>query len=173
MSTASKVTRYALIGAGARSFMFSEALLKTYKRTSSLVAIADVNQQRMDFHNQEYARKYGAKAVPTWLAKDFDRMIDQEKPHVIIVATIDRVHHDYIIRAMERGCDVITEKPMTTDIAKCQAILDAVERTGRRLRVTFNYRYSARRHWRGKIGPLRMAARYPARSGLLSPLASR
>ena len=59
MSTRSKVTRYALVGAGARSFMFSEALLKIYKRTSSLVAICDVNQQRMDFHNEEYARKYG------------------------------------------------------------------------------------------------------------------
>jgi hypothetical protein len=44
MSTSSKVTRYALVGAGARSFMFSEALLKTYRRTSSLVAICDVNQ---------------------------------------------------------------------------------------------------------------------------------
>ena len=58
MSASSKVTRYALVGAGARSFMFSEALLKTYRRTSSLVAICDVNQQRMDFHNQLYVQKY-------------------------------------------------------------------------------------------------------------------
>ena len=75
MSTSSKVTRYALVGAGARSFMFSEALLKNYRRTSSLVAICDVNQQRMDFHNQVYVQKYAARAVPTWLARDFDRMI--------------------------------------------------------------------------------------------------
>ncbi len=145
MSTSAKQTRYALVGTGARSFMFSDALLKTYQRTSTLAAICDVNRQRMNFHNQEYARKYGAGPVPVWLAKDFDRMIDREKPQVVIVTTIDRVHHDYIIRAMEHGCDVITEKPMTTDLAKCQAILDAVERTGRRLRVTFNYRYSPAR----------------------------
>ena len=43
---------------------------------------------------------------------------------------------------MELGCDVITEKPMTTDEVKAQAILDAVKRTGRKLRVTFNYRYA-------------------------------
>ena len=140
MSTHSKITRYALVGAGSRSFMFSDALLDIYKRTSSLVALCDVNQQRMDFHNQEYVRKYGAQPVPTWLAKDFDRMIAQLKPHVVIVATIDRLHHDYIIRAMEQGCEAITEKPMTTDVPKCRAILDTVERTGRRLRVTFNYR---------------------------------
>jgi predicted dehydrogenase len=75
MSKHSKVTRYALVGTGARAFMFSEALLKIYKGSSSLVAICDVNQQRMDFHNEEYARKYGAQPVPTWLARDFDRMI--------------------------------------------------------------------------------------------------
>jgi predicted dehydrogenase len=60
----------------------------------------------------------------------------------VIVTSIDRTHHTYIIRAMELGCDVITEKPMTIDEHKCQAILDAVKRTGRRLRVTFNYRYA-------------------------------
>jgi len=43
---------------------------------------------------------------------------------------------------MELGCDVITEKPMTIDAPRCQAILDAVHRTGRRLTVTFNYRYA-------------------------------
>ncbi len=60
----------------------------------------------------------------------------------MIVTSIDRTHHKYIIRAMELGCDVISEKPMTVDEVKCQAILDAVKRTGRKLRVTFNYRYA-------------------------------
>ena len=69
-------------------------------------------------------------------------MIEKEKPDVVLVTSIDRTHHNYIIRAMELGCDVITEKPMTIDEEKCQAILDAVERTGRKLRVTFNYRYA-------------------------------
>ena len=58
------------------------------------------------------------------------------------MTTIDRTHHHYIIRAMELGCDVISEKPMTVDEEKCQEILDAVKRTGRNLRVTFNYRYA-------------------------------
>jgi predicted dehydrogenase len=145
MAQSSKITRYALVGTGARSFMFSDAILNLYKRTSRLVALCDVNPVRMDFHNRQYARKYKAKAIPTYLAADFDRMIAEQKPHVVIVTSVDRTHHDYIIRAMELGCDVITEKPMTTDMAKCRAILDAVERTGRKLRVSFNYRYSPAR----------------------------
>jgi predicted dehydrogenase len=42
---------------------------------------------------------------------------------------------------MELGADVLTEKPMTTDEIKCQAILDAEKRTGRKCTVGFNYRY--------------------------------
>ncbi|MCA9896490.1 MAG: Gfo/Idh/MocA family oxidoreductase, partial [Anaerolineae bacterium] len=39
-------------------------------------------------------------------------------------------------------CDVITEKPMTTDAVKARRILDTQARTGRKVTVTFNYRYS-------------------------------
>ena len=69
-------------------------------------------------------------------------MITETNPDVVIVTTIDATHHQYIIRAMELGCDVITEKPMTTDIDKMKAIYDAIDRTGKSLRVTFNYRYA-------------------------------
>ena len=40
------------------------------------------------------------------------------------------------------GCDVITEKPMTTDADEVPAHPRHAEATGRRCRVTFNYRYS-------------------------------
>ena len=57
------------------------------------------------------------------------------------MTTVDAFHHRYIVRAMELGCDAITEKPMTIDAAKCRAIMDAVSRTGRKLTVAFNYRW--------------------------------
>jgi predicted dehydrogenase len=40
------------------------------------------------------------------------------------------------------GCDVITEKPMTIDEARCRRIIDTQRRTRKRCAVTFNYRYS-------------------------------
>ncbi|MCS7338957.1 MAG: Gfo/Idh/MocA family oxidoreductase, partial [Verrucomicrobiae bacterium] len=69
-------------------------------------------------------------------------MIRETRPDTVIVTTKDSAHDAYIVRAMELGCDVITEKPMTIDEKKCRAILNAVRKTGRRCRVTFNYRYS-------------------------------
>lgn len=69
-------------------------------------------------------------------------MIAETKPDEVIITTIDRTHDIYIIRALELGCNVKTEKPMTIDEVRCKAIIDAVERTGKKVRVTFNYRYA-------------------------------
>lgn len=133
---------YAIVGTGGRARMFYEAILGPHKDNSRLVALCDTNQTRMDFTNRLFVEELGGQAVPTYKAHDFERMIAEQKPDYVIVTSIDRTHHRYIIGAMERGCDVITEKPMTVDKEKCQAILDAVERTGRNVRVTFNYRYA-------------------------------
>lgn len=134
--------RYALIGTGGRARFFYEAVAREFRETSELVAFCDINQTRMDYANRILVEKCEYHAVPTYKCSDFDRMIAEQKPDFVIVTTVDRTHHKYIIRAMELGCDVISEKPMTVDEEKCQEILDAIERTGKQLRVTFNYRYS-------------------------------
>lgn len=134
--------RYVLVGTGGRAEFFYGAVTKDYRDTSELVAFCDVNQTRMDYANKLLRSKYEYNEVPTYTADRFDEMIETEKPDAVIVTSVDRTHHTYIIRAMELGCDVITEKPMTVDEKKCQEILDAVERTGRNVRVTFNYRYA-------------------------------
>lgn len=134
--------RYALIGTGSRAGMFVDAITNTYRDVAELVAFADLSQTRMNWYNEQLVNERGYTALPTYLAADFDRMIAETKPNTVIVTTMDATHHQYIIRAMELGCDVISEKPMTTDLDKLRAIYDAIERTGKSLRVTFNYRYA-------------------------------
>jgi predicted dehydrogenase len=136
--------RYAVVGLGSRSGMFTSAILKDFAERAELVGYCDVNQTRMDYYNRRYAAEIGAPPVPTYKPDAFDRMIAETRSHCVIVTSIDRTHHEYIIRAMELGCDAISEKPMTIDAPKCQAILDAIRRTGRKLTVTFNYRYAPR-----------------------------
>ncbi|NLO36754.1 MAG: Gfo/Idh/MocA family oxidoreductase [Clostridiaceae bacterium] len=133
---------YVQVGVGGRARFFYEAIAGPYRETASLVAFCDVNQTRMDYANRILQEKYGLDPVPTYNSSQFDDMIEKHKPDVVIVTSIDRTHHRYIVRAMELGCDVLTEKPMTTDAEKAQAILDAIRRTGRKLRVSFNYRYA-------------------------------
>ena len=153
--------RHAIVGLGARSGMYARSILTTYAERHDLVGLCDTNRTRMNWCNANY-RKWGAQRdVPMYPARDFDRMIAAEKPDTVIVTSVDRTHHDYIVRAMELGCDVISEKPMTVDAESCRSILEAVERTGRKLRVTFNYRYSPVRStvkellMRGTIGDVK------------------
>ncbi len=134
--------RYALVGTGARAGMFVEAITATYHDVAELVAFCDLSQTRMDWYNRKLATIRDLEPRPTYFAHEFDRMVAETRPDAVIVCTMDSTHHLYITRAMELGCDVITEKPMTTDLPKLQAIFEAIDRTGRSLRVTFNYRYA-------------------------------
>jgi predicted dehydrogenase len=71
-------------------------------------------------------------------------MIRETRPEAVTVTTVDATHARYIVRAMELGCDVISEKPLCTDEQQCQAILDAQRKSGKKVTVTFNARHGAK-----------------------------
>ncbi|MEM1097153.1 MAG: Gfo/Idh/MocA family oxidoreductase [Planctomycetota bacterium] len=138
--------RYAIVGTGGRSRMYTDAICREYADHADLVAWCDTSQTRMDYWNRHLANEFGHDALPTYRVSElslaaFDDMIDATKPDLVIVTSVDATHDRYIIRAMERGCDAISEKPMTTTAEKCAAIFEAIERTGQTLRVAFNYRW--------------------------------
>ena len=138
----SRRRRYAIVGTGSRAGLYIDGISGTYRETAELVALCDLSQARMDWHNRRLVAQEGGAPRPTYPAESFDRMIADTAPDTVIVTTVDATHHQYIVRAMELGRDVITEKPMTTDAEKMRAIFDAIARTGRSLRVAFNYRYA-------------------------------
>ncbi|KAK0610790.1 hypothetical protein B0T14DRAFT_593545 [Immersiella caudata] len=134
--------RYAIVGAGGRSYFFYSAIATTYNTTSCIVGLCDTNQTRLNYANTNL-EKLGHPQVPTFLAADFDSMIATTKPDEVIITTIDRTHHLYILRALQLGCNVITEKPMTIDAPRCAAILSAAaSHPNNTIRVSFNYRYA-------------------------------
>src|SRR5690606_29995177 len=133
--------RYAIVGTGARAQLFVRALAVDHAERCELVALADPNPARVRAHNDDLAA-LGAPRAAEYDAADVVAMLAKERVDVLLVTTIDRVHDEYIVAALENGCAVVTEKPMTIDVPRCQRILDAARRTGRSVRVTFNYRYN-------------------------------
>jgi predicted dehydrogenase len=121
--------------------MYLTAITQTFAANNELVAVCDTNPGRLALA-AKVAVSAGAHAPKTYLAADFDRMIRETRPQAIVVTTPDATHDDYIVRALDSDCDVITEKPLTTTAEKAQRILDACARHGKHLRVMFNYRYS-------------------------------
>lgn len=133
--------RYAQVGLGGRHIMFREAVTEVFPNTCEMCALCDSNEGRLNLAAGTAEKRTGKK-IPAYRAEDFEKMIKETKPDCVIVTTIDRTHDEYICRAMELGCDVITEKPMTVDAVKCQKIIDTQRKTGKKCTVTFNYRYS-------------------------------
>ena len=138
-NVAGKKLRLAIVGTGGRgTSMWGYDLMKSYPDYIEFVGLCDKNEGRV-----ETGKKIIGASCPTYT--DFEKMMKETRPDVLIVTTMDSTHHHFIIRGMELGADIITEKPMTTDEKKIQAILDAEKRTGKNCRVTFNYRYSPHR----------------------------
>jgi predicted dehydrogenase len=133
-ATATK-KRVAMVGTGHRGTGFwGKTVVDNYSDAVEFVGLCDNNPGRLAF-----AKTRMGVQCPTFT--DFTLMMKTVKPEVVIVTTVDATHDQFIIKAMELGADVITEKPMTTDELKCRAILDAEKRTGRKVTVAFNYRH--------------------------------
>ena len=134
-----KKQRIAMVGTGHRGTgMWGSPVIKEFAGLVEFVGLCDINPGRV-----ETAKQMMGLSCPVYT--DFDKMMKETKPDRLIVTTVDGTHDQFIIKGMEYGADIITEKPMTTDEHKCQAILDAEKRTGKTIAVTFNYRYSPHR----------------------------
>lgn len=135
--------RCAVVGLGARAQLFTGALAGPYADRIELAGFCDVNAHRMAVHNAWVTTAYpGRTPVPAYSADDFEEMLRRERVDLVVVCTVDRLHDHYIVRALEAGCDVVTEKPTTTTAEHARHILEARRRTGREVRVAFNYRYN-------------------------------
>lgn len=134
-STGAKI-KLAQVGTGHRGTGFwGKNLLDNFGEIVEFVGLSDINPGRL-----AYAKEVYRTSCPVFTS--FDEMLQKTRPDYVIVTTVDSTHDEFIVKALEAGCNVITEKPMTTDEIKCKRILDAEKRTGKKVVVAFNYRHS-------------------------------
>jgi len=127
--------RFVQVGCGIRGIEgYAEPILKEFRDEIELCGVYDINHKRAALVSH-----YGGVEVPVF--DDFDKMIKTVKPDTVIVTTKDCMHDFYAIKALEAGCDVIVEKPLTTTFEKANAIKAAEEKSGKTVTVVFNLRY--------------------------------
>lgn len=127
--------KFVQVGCGIRGIEgYAEPILKDYKDQIQLCGVYDINYKRAALVSE-----YSDVAVPVF--DDFDEMLRVTEPDTVIVTTKDSMHDFYAIKALEAGCDVIVEKPLTTTFEKANAIKAAEERSGKTVTVVFNLRY--------------------------------
>jgi predicted dehydrogenase len=129
-----------VVGTGARSYLYLQALVGEHAEGGELVGLCDANAGRRT-RAATFAADAGV-AIPAYASDDFGRMLHETGVERVIVTTPDFTHADYIVAALEAGVDVLTEKPLTIDADSCRRIFAARAASGRNVRVAFNYRYS-------------------------------
>jgi len=125
-----KIT-HAIIGVGGMGTGHIDYVLND--KNAKLVAVCDVDSQHL-----EKAMKKGGAGVKGY--RDFRELLDVGGVDVVHVPTPPHWHAPISIAALDAGCDVWCEKPMTRTIAEGQAVIDAVKRNGRVFRLNTWFR---------------------------------
>lgn len=66
---------------------------------------------------------------------DFERMYDETRPDLVVVATQTRGHRDPAVAALRRGISVLCEKPIAIDPAEADEMVAAAAASGAKLAV--------------------------------------
>ena len=127
--------RIVIVGAGYRCMtMFVDNVLRDYKDTVEFVGVYDTNRVRSNFISKRVGKN--CKVFDS-----FDKMLDETKPDIVLVTCVDSFHHEYIVRALEKGYDVLSEKPITNTFERCLEIRNAEKKAKKKVTVTFNCRF--------------------------------
>lgn len=131
----SPTLRVAVIGAGR---MGADHIQRLHHRISGaeVAAVVDIDEARA---NAAIAGIAGAVALT-----DAQAALDSPDVDAILIATPGFLHHDILLKALERDIPILCEKPLTPDAASSWEIVQAEAKLGRkRIQVGFMRRYDA------------------------------
>ena len=132
MSGSSKTYRVAIIGCGPRG---NAATLGygAHPRTT-VVGICDVVPEKLS----EVGDRAGLP--PSARFMDFEKMIRDTGPDIVVISTPADFHYELGMRALDLGVNIDVEKPHCEDLAQADALLARSKARGLRIAVHHQYR---------------------------------
>ena len=91
----------------------------------------------------KFAEAHGIPGVFT----DPQEMFDSGSIDAVVISTVNRVHHQLTMAALEAGLHVLCEKPLATSVAEADEMAAAQRATGLVCHVPFTYRYMPATHY--------------------------
>ena len=122
---------------------YAVAILGDHAEVAQLVAWCEPNPGRVDYYD-EVVTASGGQPLPRYAPADLEAMISEQDVEAVVVTSPDYTHAEMVSRALLAGADVVVEKPLTINAEGCRTINDAIEKSGKNVVMTFNYRYSPR-----------------------------
>ncbi len=155
--SAQKTWRCAIVGVG----MAGESHVRALKKVpnASLVAVCDSDSARAS----AALAKHGV-SVP--IHPDLKTLFERETIDVLHIALPSSFHRDAAVEAMERGANVIVEKPLDITLERCDAIIAAAAQHKVKLAGIYQNRFNPANHAvktaveEGRFGPLTWAGAF-------------
>jgi UDP-N-acetyl-2-amino-2-deoxyglucuronate dehydrogenase len=132
MHVSENIYRVGLISAGRRGLEL--AALCQRLPNLQLVAVAD--------HRPQQLARAASELGDIACYPNYEEMLADQRPDVVIVATLGMNHHDPTVAAARNGAKAIyVEKPLETSLAKCDAMIAACQESGTKLAVGHQRRW--------------------------------
>lgn len=125
---------------------------------TELVGVCDLRQEALDTFRSDWQDVWPDVGTYT----DFERMLQEQQPDLVSIATSDHAHANLCVQAAEAGARaILCEKPIATTLADADRMIEACQRHGIPLSIEHTRRWDprfveARRLLRaGDMGPVR------------------
>lgn len=114
--------KYALIGCGRIAVNHMKAAINN---ELEIVAVCDVLEEKME----ELLAKYGLeKDESIKRYTDYKKMVEELQPEIASIATESGLHAEIALYCIEKGVNLIIEKPMAMSIEDANKIIDLAEK---------------------------------------------
>jgi len=91
---------------------------------------------------RKFAERHGAAAADA-VHTELESLLADDELDAVLIASPDKLHAAQCIAAARAGKHVLSEKPMATDVAEGQAMVDACNEAGVVLAVAYHMRWHA------------------------------
>ena len=125
--------RFGLIGYGLWGRHHARAIARA--PGAELAGIACRTQQSVEAARRDFP------GVPVYL--DYRELLDRSSIDAVDVVVPNDLHAEIGVAALERGKDVLLEKPLAPTLPECDRLIDAARRSGRVLTIGHELRLSA------------------------------
>src|SRR5258707_14537397 len=101
------------------------------------IGLADLRKDRLKIVQE--------KTIADFVTTDFRELLSRPEVTAAIISTDEHLHVEPILAAVERRLSLLIEKPLATELAASQRVLDAIKKSGADAVVGYTQRF--RRKW--------------------------
>lgn len=135
-----KIFKVAVIGCGRISYKGIEAIVNN-KEFLKLAAVCDPVEDKAIAKKKEYLEKINEDHSVS-IYRDYMEMLEKEQIDIAYIATESGYHPEISINCMNKGINVVVEKPMALSISDAEAMIESAKKNGVKLCIAHQNRFN-------------------------------